>query len=145
MMSKIPDVDGDSLLNGLNWLKVTGEIVKASIECSKFNVRVVVDVHVSVVVLLVVATVEVIVGVHVVVVVDLVVVVVVLDRVVGNVVGTFVVVPTVVVITLPNSDFSKSIFVVIGFCVTGKGAAVAGLAIQNGIVVFGIAGISVLL
>ena len=143
MMSKIPDVDGDSLLNGLNWLKVTGEIVKASIECSKFNVRVVVDFHESVVVLLVVATVEVIVGVHVVVVVDLVVVV--LGRVVGNVVGTLVVVPTVVVITLPNSDFSKSIFVVIGFCVTGKGAAVAGLAIQNGIVVFGIAGISVLL
>ena len=104
---------------------------------------VVVDVHVSVVVLLVVATVEVIVGVHVVVVVDLVVVV--LDRVVGNVVGTFVVVPTVVVITLPNSDFSKSNFVVIGFWVTGKGAAVAGLAIQNGIVVFGLAGISVLL
>ena len=104
---------------------------------------VVVDVHVSVVVRLVVASVEVIVGVHVAVVVDLVVVV--LDRVVGNVVGTFVVVPTVVVITLPNSDFSKSIFVVIGFCVTGKGAAVAGLAIQNGIVVFGIAGISVLL
>ena len=105
---------------------------------------VVVDVHVSVVVLLVVATVEVIVGVHVVVVVDLVVVV--LDRVVGNVVGTFVVVvPTVVVITLPNSEFSKSIFVVIGFFVTGKGAAVAGLAIQNGIVVFGLAGISVIL
>ena len=104
---------------------------------------VVVDVHVSVVVLLVVATVEVIVGVHVVVVVDLVVVV--LDCVVGNVVGTFVVVPTVFVITLPNSEFSKSIFVIIGFCVTGKGAAVAGLAIQNGIVVFGLAGISVIL
>ena len=97
---------------------------------------VVVDVHVSVVVLLVVATVEVVV------VVDLVVVV--LDRVVGNVVGTFVVVPTVVVITLPNNEFSKSIFVVIGFRVTGKGAA-AGLAIQNGIVVFGLAGISVIL
>ena len=104
---------------------------------------VVVDVRVSVVVLLVVATVEVIVGVHVVVVVDLVVVV--LVRVLGNVVGTFVVVPTVVVITLPNNDFSKSIFVTIGFCVTGKGAAVAGLAIQNGIVVFGLAGISVIL
>ena len=109
---------------------------------------VVVDVHVYVVVRLVVASVEVIVGVHVAVVVDLVVVV--LDRVVGNVVGTFVVVPTVVVptvvvITLPNSEFSKSIFVVIGFCVTGKGAAVAGLAIQNGIVVFGLAGISVIL
>ena len=41
MMCKIPGVDGDSLLNGLNWLKVTGEIVKASIECSKFNDRVV--------------------------------------------------------------------------------------------------------
>ena len=41
MMCKIPGVDGDSLLNGLNWLKVTGEIVKASLECSKFNVRVV--------------------------------------------------------------------------------------------------------
>ena len=104
---------------------------------------VVVDVHVSVVVRLVVASVEVIVGVHVAVVVDLVVVV--LDRVVGNVVGTFVVPPTVVVIALPNSEFSKSIFVEIGFCVTGKGAAVAGLAIQNGIVVFGLAGISVLL
>ena len=46
---------------------------------------------------------------------------------------------------LPNSEFSKSIFVVIGFFVTGKGAAVAGLAIQNGIVVFGLAGISVIL
>ena len=102
---------------------------------------VVVDVHVCVVFLLVVANVEVILGVHVVVVVDLVVV---LDRGVGNVVGTFVVVPTVVVIALPNSEFSKSIFVVIGFCVTGKGAA-AGLAIQNGIVVFGLAGISVIL
>jgi hypothetical protein len=41
MMCKIPGVDGDSLLKGLNWLKVTGEIVKASLECSKFNVRVV--------------------------------------------------------------------------------------------------------
>ena len=70
---------------------------------------VVVDVHVSADVLLVVATVEVIVGVHVVVVVDLVVVV--LGLVVDNVVGTFVAVPTVVVITLSNSDFSKSIFV----------------------------------
>ena len=87
MMCKIPGVDGDSLLNGLNWLKVTGGIVKASIECSKFNVRVVVDFHVSVVVLLVVATVEVIVGVHVVVVVDLVVVVVVVVVVVNLVVS----------------------------------------------------------
>jgi len=32
--------EGDSLLNGLNWLKVIGEVVKASIEFSKFNVRV---------------------------------------------------------------------------------------------------------
>ena len=78
-----------------------------------------------------------VIGLSVDVVVDLVVV---LDRVVG----TVVVVPTVVVIALPNSEFSKSIFVVIGFCVTGKGAA-AGLAIQNGIVVFGLAGISVIL
>ena len=82
-----------------------------------------------------------VIGLSVDVVVDLVVV---LDRVVVNVIGTFVAVPTVVVIALPNSEFSKSIFVVIGFCVTGKGAA-AGLAIQNGIVVFGLAGISVIL
>ena len=42
-MGKIPGAEGDSLLNGLNWLKVIGEVVKASIEFSKFNVRVVTD------------------------------------------------------------------------------------------------------